>query len=157
MAKQGRSKAFETPEELEEYFELYKQHVRAEPIEVIDYVGKDAKEVIRKHYKPLTWAGFEAFLYRDHKIIKNLEYYRSNLEGRYSAFRGVVRAIDREMYENKFAGAAVGIYQHNLIARELGLAEVNKNHNYERPILEGGRPLPGDYDGVSDADLLGNE
>jgi hypothetical protein len=151
----GRPKIFETPEEVLEYFEEYKEDVLENPIKVVDYVGKDAKEITRKHYRPLTWSGFEAFLFRKYRLLKDMDQYRYNQDGLYSEYMGIIRAIGREMYDNKFSGAAVGIYQQNIIARELGLADTQKVHNFDRPILEKGEALPEDFDGVTDDDLLG--
>lgn len=148
-------KAFEIPAEIWEYFQDYVAHVKANPIKVEDYVGKDAKLVDRKHYKPLTWSGFEAYLCVEVGIINDLDDYRYNTEGRYTEYKGIIRTIGKIMFDNKFSGAAVGIYQHNIIARELGLADTQKVHNFERPILEGGEELPKDFDGITDADLLG--
>jgi hypothetical protein len=50
------------------------------------------------------------------------------------------------MFDRKFSGASVGIYQHNIIARELGLADTQEVVNFQRPILEAGKELPSDDD-----------
>jgi len=144
----GRPKIFETPEELWEYYQEYKQYILDNPIVVQDWVGKDAHEIERKHYMPPTWKGFEAFLFRagvgDVKNYVNLDNYRRNVNGAYKDFLGIIRAIGSEMFERKFSGASVGIYQQNIIARELGLADVQEVNNFQRPVLEGGEELPDD-------------
>ncbi len=155
--KRGRPKNFETPEELWEYYEEYKQYILDNPIKVTDWVGKDAHQIERKHYMPPTWKGFEAFLFRagvgDVKNVVSLDWYRRNHNDAYTEFQGIVRAIGAEMFERKFSGASVGIYQQNIIARELGLADVQEVNNFQRPILEGGKELP-DENSLPEDDLL---
>lgn len=152
----GRPKKIPTPEKMLEYYAEYKQDILDNPITVQKWVGKDAKEVTEKHFKPPTWSGFEAYLFKC-GIIENLDWYRRNQNGYYEEYQHIIRAIQRDMFDRKFSGAAVGVFQHNIIARELGLAEQQVNTNIERPILEGGKELPKDFDGVTDADLLGGE
>jgi hypothetical protein len=141
MAKLGRPRNFETPQELWEQFENYKIDILLNPILIQKWVGKDAKEVKEKHYEPPTWKGFEAYLFSEGMAV-NLDRYRRNVDRAYEDFIGIIRAIGADMYRRKFFGASVGIYQHNIIARELGLAEVQEVTNFERPILEGGKELP---------------
>ena len=152
MAKIGRPKIFKDPAEIWDWYEKYKQDILENPIIVKKWVGKDAKEVEEKHYKPPTWKGFEAFLFRS-KVCSDLDQYRHNLNGAYSEFSAIIRAIGSEMFDRKYSGAAVGIYQHNIIARELGLADATEVTTFERPVLEGGLPLPGDDEEPID-DLL---
>lgn len=143
MAKVGRPKIFKSPEELYEQFELYKQDILKNPIKLQKWVGKDANEVEEIHYKPPTWAGFEAFLFKSGMLV-NLDNYRRNVGGAYKEFIGIIRAIGRELFDRKFSGAAVGEYQHNIIARELGLADIQEVNNFTRPVLENGKELPND-------------
>ena len=35
----------------------------------------------------------------------------------------IIRAIGLEIYEDKFNGATAGVFQHNIIARDLGLTD----------------------------------
>lgn len=75
--------------------------------------------------RPYTWAGLEAYLF-ERGILKNLSEYRNNYRGGHTEFAEVCRAIDRTMYAQKFEGAASGIFNHAIIARELGLADRSK-------------------------------
>ncbi len=148
IMERGRPKTFETPEELWEYYEEYKQYILKNPIKVQDWVGKDANEIERKHYMPPTWKGFEAFLFRagvsNARNYVDLDKYRRNVNDAYANYSGIIRAIGSDMFERKFSGASVGIYQQNIIARELGLADVQEVNNFQRPVLEGGEELPDD-------------
>lgn len=141
MAKRGRPKNFKTPEDLWECYEDYRLDILMNPMHITKWVGKDAKEVKEAHYEPPTWKGFEAYLFEAGRAY-DLDKYRRNVDEGYGDFRGIVHAIGVAMFRKKFAGAASGIYNHNIIARELGLADVKEVTNFERPILEGGKELP---------------
>lgn len=157
MSDLGRPKNFETPEELWEYYELYRADILENPIIEQKWVGKDANEVEAKHFKPPTWKGFEAFLFKagigDCKNYVNLDWYRRNHNEAYTNFQGIIRAIGHDMFDRKFSGASVGVYQQNIIARELGLADAQEVVNFQRPILEGGKELPDENETPQD-DLL---
>ena len=71
---------------------------------------------------PLTWSRFDCYV-NDLDIITDLEDYITNRDNRYSDFGGVVTRINKEMYSDKFEGASCGVYNSNLIARDLGLAD----------------------------------
>jgi hypothetical protein len=60
-----RTKAIETPERLQELFDQYREWVKTSPYMVHDFVGKEGVEVERKRQRPLTWVGFEAWLWRE--------------------------------------------------------------------------------------------
>ena len=49
--------------------------------------------------------------------------YESNKGSSYTEFSTIIRAIKQEIYADKYAGASVGIYQHNIIARDIGLVD----------------------------------
>lgn len=118
----GRPKIFKHPDEIYAHFEQYKQWSKENPILKEDYVGKDADRVERKLQRPLTWFGFEIFL-RKRNVCDNLDDYRHNKNEAYGEFSNILRAIEKEIYENKYSGAAVGIFQQNIIARDLGLVD----------------------------------
>lgn len=120
-SKHGRDLIFSSPtilwEASCEYFEQTSQRVWIKK----DWVGKDAVEVQRESTPPFTLTGLQIFLdinsdtWHEYKKRKD--------------FTAVVRAIEAIIYTQKFEGAAVGAYNANIIARDLGLAEVNKNDN----------------------------
>lgn len=146
--KAGRPKNFETPEELWEYYEEYRRDILDNPIMEIRFVGKDGDKVEVPHYKPPNWGGFEAFLFKagvgNVREYVDLDKYRRNVNGAYGEFCGVIRAIGRDMFDRKFSGASINEYKENIIARELGLAEVQEVNSFQRPVLEGGEELPDD-------------
>ena len=136
----GRPKAIRTPKEMWgyacDYFRSIDEHPflkpeqRKSPIKIGkgSLIDDDLMEEIKnpvinlKTIRPYTWAGFEAYLF-ERGILANLDHYKCNLENRYQEFIGVLRAIDKIMFAQKFEGAAVGVFNANIIARDLGLAD----------------------------------
>lgn len=124
----GRPKNIESPEQLLELFKEYQDYTKNNPKYKQDFVGKDAKEVQRELEIPLTWWGFECFLF-DREIINDLGDYEKNKEGRYTEFAPIISRIKTYIRTDQYNGGAVGIYQHNIIARTLGLVEATQNAN----------------------------
>jgi hypothetical protein len=118
----GRPKNIESPEELWRLFRLYKTWAKANPYKKQDFVGKDGDEIQRKLERPLTWVGFEVYLY-ERMIINNLGDYEKNRDDSYKEFSPIIRAIKAYIEQDQFEGASVGIYQQNIIARKLGLID----------------------------------
>jgi len=115
MGSFGRNKKF-TPKSLwkaaQEYFEMYD----ANPIIVLDWKGKDAKPVKMPKMRAYTWQSLELYL-----DMYSLRDYKTNPE--YSEYSQVIARIERIMYSQKFEGAASGVLNANIIARDLGLRE----------------------------------
>lgn len=136
----GRPKAIRTPKEMWRYACDYfrsidehpflKQEQRKNPIKIGkgSIIDDDLMEEIKnpvinlKTIRPYTWVGFEAYLF-ERGVLANLDHYKCNLENRYQEFIEIIRAIDKIMFAQKFEGAAVGVFNANIIARDLGLAD----------------------------------
>jgi hypothetical protein len=118
----GRTKLIEHPEDLIAYFKEYQDYCKANPVMKEDYVGKDAMRVYRELERPLTWVGFECYL-SDKEIINDLGDYESNKDGRYEDYATIISRIKKYIENDQFTGATVGIYNHNIIARKLGLVD----------------------------------
>lgn len=117
-SKHGRDKIFTAPEILWEaaceYFEATDKRKWVKK----DWVGKDAQEVDRETDTPYTLSGLCLFLDIDEDTLNN---YGTKEE--YKDYFGVVTRVKRVIYTQKFEGAAVGAYNANIIARDLGLAD----------------------------------
>lgn len=124
----GRPKNIESPEQLLMLFKEYQDYTKANPKHKHDFVGKDANEVYRELEVPLTWWGFECFLY-DREIINDLGDYEKNKDGRYTEYAPIISRIKTYIRTDQYNGGATGIYQHNIIARTLGLVEATNNVN----------------------------
>ncbi len=118
----GKNKYIESPEKLAELFNQYSEEVKAHPRLKQDFVGKDAEEVQRKLERPLSWIGFEVWLYKN-GIIGDLDDYEKNTNDSYSDYQPIIRTIKKIIEDDQFEGASVGVYQQNIIARKLGLVE----------------------------------
>jgi len=120
-SKHGRDVLFADPEllwkEAVEYFKWCDDN----PILVDDVRGKDAEHVDIVHRRPYTLHGL--CIYLDCGInylrqFKTSDAYKNN--GDYSL---VISRIEECIYDQKFTGASIGIFNHNIIARDLGLAD----------------------------------
>lgn len=120
-------KNIKTPSKLYEYFERYKIDCKNNPKKENYFSSRLETQVSVEREVPLTWNGFEIWL-RKKKILAKLDDYKANKDERYSKYADIIRAIDTEIYEDKFTGASVGIYKDNIIARDLGLTD-KKEHN----------------------------
>ena len=103
-----------------EYFEWIKEN----PLIEVDYKGKDAERVEIPHTRPFTIHGL--CLYLD----CNVQYFndfQKSIQGKDDelsiGFSVVITRIMDIIYRQKFKGAACGFYNHNIIARDLGLAD----------------------------------
>lgn len=137
--KKGRKKYIESAEKLWEYFERYKKSVKDNPFKVHDFVGKGAKEVHRNVEKPLTFIGFENWLF-EHKIIDNLTDYRTNRDGKYSDYSNIIARINEHIRDDQISGGMSGLYNSNLTARLNGLSDKREHE------IKGEQPLFGKKD-----------
>lgn len=131
MAALGRPKNIESPEDLWKLFRQYKAWAKDHPYLKHDFVGKDGDSVHRKLERPLTFVGFEVYLF-ERMIISNLGDYERNKDNRYDDFATIIRAIKNVIEADQFEGASVGVYQHNIIARKLGLADKQEARQVDR-------------------------
>lgn len=124
----GKPKYIETPEKLLEHFANYVKWAKDNPRKKEDYVGKDAMRVYRELERPLTWVGFECWLF-ENGIVSNLSSYEANADNSYDAYLPIISRIKQCIETDQFEGATVGQYNHNIIARKLGLIEKTENTN----------------------------
>lgn len=130
----GKNKFIETPEKMWEYFEGYVLHEANNPMFKVEYVGKDGRIVKTPLETPITFEGFECFL-ADKKIINDLGDYSSNKDGRYSEYATIITRIQKNCFVHNFKGAAVGLFNPNLIAKKLGLIDKVQNTIIEQPLF----------------------
>lgn len=112
--KDGRDKDY-TPESLLEASCNYFQWCEDNPWTEKDWVGKDAVMVKRETPRPFTLQGLCIFLNISDQTLNNYE--------KSEEYFGIVTRIKQIIYNQKFEGAAVGAYNANIIARDLGLSD----------------------------------
>lgn len=122
----GKRKYIETPEKMWEYFETYKNWVKSNPIQVQDYVGKDAEMVHRTKERPLTIDGFECWCY-DNEIISDLSQYFANTEQRYTDYQTICSRIRKAVRTDQIEGGMAGIYNSSITQRLNNLTEKTEN------------------------------
>jgi len=119
MAKNGNihpSRIFKTPEELEEAFKKYKEHVINESNKWLKvmYVGKEAHRVEEPQKVPLTQEGFERFCYNNYGSVSH---YFDNHKGYYDDFGAICTRIKREIREDQITGGLLGFYNPSITQR----------------------------------------
>jgi len=122
----GKRKYIETPEKLLEYFEEYKKETKSNPIQVQDYVGKDADMVYRTKERPLTIDGFEVWLFKK-GIIGDLSHYFANTDNKYSNYLTICSHIRKEVRSDQIEGGMAGIYNPSITQRLNNLVERQEN------------------------------
>lgn len=136
--KRGVLKKISSPDQLLGMAIDYMQEVDDSPFIIKDFIkgGPRAGEVIEmKKQRPYTWMGFNTFVFNAVGLVR-LEDYKTNREGRYSEFVDVVRTIDGFFKTQKFEGAAVGAFNHNIIAYDLGMVKkVENTVKTEQPLF----------------------
>lgn len=118
-SKHGRDKLFQSPDLLWEAACEYFEWCDENPLEEIDFRGKDANEVVLPKMRAFTWDGLELYL-----DIYSLRDYKT--QESYKDFSQVITRIEKVIRDQKFTGAAAGFLNPNIIARDLGLAD-NQN------------------------------
>lgn len=113
--KLGRDPRFATPKELWEECKEYFEWIDNTPIIETETTtsGKSISTKEKEHAKPYTWEGLYAYL-----GVCNLHHYKEK-----EAFSNIISHISNIIYSNKFEGASVGLFNSNIIARDLGLKD----------------------------------
>ena len=118
----GRDKLFETPVILWEACVEYFEWVEENPLqEAIVYQGMLNKDDAKPLMQAMTITGMCIFLDIGESTWKD---YRKR-EG----FSPVIEKAEKIIYHQKFAGAAAGLLNPNIIARDLGLVDKKENDN----------------------------
>jgi hypothetical protein len=133
----GRPRIFNSPQELWDAFEKYKQHTKANPILVHDFVGKDATEVYKRKEVPLTIEGFQCFLVDEGYVtFPDIDKY---LDGTHKEFVSISVAIKKDIRRDQLKGGMAGIYNASLTARINGLVDkTEKTVIQEQPLFGDG-------------------
>ena len=124
-AKVGRKKSIRDSDHMFELACEYFQTVDDDPINIKEVIkgGPSAGNIFDvPTMAPYTWAGLEAFL-SEKGILQDLDDYKLNTNDSYGEFKEIVRVIGKIIYDRNFSGAAVNVFNSNLIARQLGLAD----------------------------------
>jgi len=120
MAKVGRPRNLDNPEQLQALFERYKADVKANPRIKSVFGGKEFEERAEPLERPLTLEGFELFCYNE---IGCVEDYFKNTDKRYNEFTPICTRIRKAIRQDQIEGGMVGQYNPSITQRLNGLTE----------------------------------
>lgn len=132
-SKHGRDKLFATPDLLWEAACEYFEWCDNNPWTKKDWVGKDAEMVLRETQRPYTLSGLCLYLDCGSAYFR---VFKAQLPDGEQDFKTVITRIEETIYTQKFEGAAAGMFNANIIARDLGLVD-KKEQNIvtEQPLF----------------------
>lgn len=132
MAKVGRPRNLNSPEQLYEIFERYKRDVKANPRIKSVFGGKEFEERAEPLERPLTMEGFEVFCWDE---VGQVEQYFKNIDKRYEEFIPICQRIRKEIRRDQIEGGMVGQYNPSITQRLNGLKEQVEQTNIEQPLF----------------------
>lgn len=133
MAKVGRPRNLESPEQLYNLFNKYKDHVKANPRIKSVFGGKEFEERAEPLERPLTMEGFEVFCWDE---VGQIEQYFKNIDKRYSEYIPICSRIRKEIRDDQITGGMVGQYNPSITQRLNGLKEQVEQTNIEQPLFK---------------------
>jgi hypothetical protein len=133
MAKVGRPRNLDSPEQLYELFERYKRDVKANPRIKSVFGGKEFEERAEPLERPLTLEGFELFCWDE---VGCVEDYFKNTNKAYDEFSPICSRIRKEIRRDQIEGGMVGQYNPSITQRLNNLKEHVEQTNVEQPLFK---------------------
>lgn len=141
-----KQKYIETPEKLWELFKEYRAFAKNTPILVHDYVGKDGVSVYREKERPLTFEGFDNYVFERGEINQLRDYF-DNRDGRYETYVHICSRIKQIIRQDQVDGGMVGVYNPSITQRLNNITEKvenNVNGQTTKTIIFKHEPLDGE-------------
>lgn len=129
----GRHKLIETPEELWELFEAYRDSVKSRPRTNHVFVGKNGDDARQELERPLTMEGFEVYCF---EVIGTVEHYFRNSNDSYGNFCTICSHIKKVIRQDQIEGGMVGQYNPSITQRLNGLKEQTETTITEQPFFK---------------------
>jgi hypothetical protein len=126
MAKVGRPRNLDSPEQLYELFIKYKEDVKANPRIKSVFGGKEFEERAEPLERPLTMEGFEIFCWDN---VGCVEDYFKNTNKAYEDFSPICSRIRKEIREDQITGGMVGQYNPSITQRLNNLKEQTESES----------------------------
>ena len=151
MAKRGRPRNLDSPEQLYELFEKYKADVKANPRIKSVFGGKEFEERAEPLERPLTMEGFEIFCWNE--SIGEVEQYFKNADKRYSEYIPICSHIRKEIRRDQIEGGMVGQYNPSITQRLNGLKEQTETISNTSISILNIDPLDDSQDNITTEDI----
>lgn len=129
-SKHGRDRIIQDPETLANAADEYFQWCTDNPLYTIDYRGKDAQEVVFPHPRVFQKGEFARFCHlSEWRLIEDLRAVSDDFSQVITRIEGIIR-------DQKYMNAVIGVFNSNIVARDLGLKDsteqtINGNVNFE--------------------------
>ncbi len=120
------SNRIKDPNHLMELWKGYKTYSLNRPVISMHYNVKINNTGKVKHIRPLTKQGFIVYLFKQ-GIENDLQTIITNASGNWDQYANIIHVIQAEIFDHNLSGASVGEYQHNIIARQLGMVDKVEN------------------------------
>jgi DNA polymerase II small subunit/DNA polymerase delta subunit B len=138
MAKVGRPRNLDSPEQLYELFKKYKEDVKANPRIKSVFGGKEFEERAEPLERPLTMEGFEIFCWDEVGVVED---YFMNRDKRYTEYTAICSRIRKEIREDQITGGMVGQYNASITQRLNNLKEQVEQNVTETKIINLGNGI----------------
>ena len=119
----ARPRVFQAPDQLWQEFLDYVEFTKANPLIKTHFVGKDGKREHEEIPAPLTYKGFQVFLW-DKGLIGDLTTYERD-----ENYFTTISRIRANCQVHNVKWALVGQYKENLVARIEGIKEQTETEN----------------------------
>lgn len=116
----AKPKYIESPGQLWQIFQDYKNKTKISPFLQHDFVGKDGESVYRKKERCLTMDGFECYCLENESDV---HHYFDNTDNRYEDYRTICSRIRKEIRKDQIEGGMAGVYNPSITQRLNGLTE----------------------------------
>jgi hypothetical protein len=128
------TRIFQTPLELENAFEKYKESLKLESNQwlKVQYVGKEGDRVTDPQKVPYTLEGFKRYC---RKHYGEVQHYFDNTDKYYDEFCVICRAIREEIREDQIIGGLLGFYNPSITQRLNGLTDKSEMTVKEQPLF----------------------
>lgn len=123
-SKHGRDKIFATPKIMKDACYEYFEYQSKQTWDRVDFKGKDVEEVKIPTASPFTLAGLCIFLDVNTVYFNHFEKaLRGKTDKESIDFYQVITHVREIIYNQKFEGATVGVYNANIIKADLGIVD----------------------------------
>ncbi len=130
--KRGRPRNFETPDEMLEAFEEYKNYTKRNPRYRYQLSQRTGEMVEEPLEVPLTIEGFSVYCYEKWGSIHQ---YFANQDNSYGDFLSICKRIREEIRQDQITGGMVGQYNASITQRLNGLVDKQEVSVSEQPLF----------------------